>query len=131
MRVKMTERLVELDHVTKTYLLGGNEVSALCDVSLTIDAGDYVAIVGASGSGKSTLMHILGLLDRPTHGVYSLRGTDTPTVSMPVTWDEVERTATTAAPLRFELTEALERVEAEGDLLEALHSEAHSLPSRS
>ncbi len=68
---------------------------------------------------------------KTTVAPYSLRGTDTPTVSMPVTWDEVERTATTAAPLRFELTDALERVEAQGDLLEALHSEAHSLPSQS
>ncbi len=68
---------------------------------------------------------------KTTVAPYSLRGTDTPTVSMPVTWDEVERTATTAAPLRFELTDALERVEAQGDLLEALHSEAHSRPSQS
>jgi bifunctional non-homologous end joining protein LigD len=65
---------------------------------------------------------------KTTVAPYSLRGADVPTVSMPVTWDEVERTATSAAPLRFELTDAVERVEADGDLLETLHSEAHSLP---
>lgn len=65
---------------------------------------------------------------KTTVAPYSLRGTDAPTVSMPVTWDEVERTASSAAPLRFDLADAVERVEANGDLLHPLYTESHSLP---
>ena len=65
---------------------------------------------------------------KTTVAPYSLRGSEAPTVSMPVTWDEVEHTASTGAPLRFELADAVERVEADGDLLETLHSESHALP---
>jgi bifunctional non-homologous end joining protein LigD len=65
---------------------------------------------------------------KTTVAPYSLRGADAPTVSMPVTWDEVERTATNGSPLRFEITDALERVEDDGDLLASLHDEAAALP---
>ncbi len=64
--------LIELKDITKTYQLGSEPVHALKGVSLTIDSGEYVAIMGASGSGKSTLMHIIGCLDRPTSGSYLL-----------------------------------------------------------
>ncbi|MDD5561742.1 MAG: ABC transporter permease [Candidatus Omnitrophica bacterium] len=64
--------MIELRGVSKTYLMGKVEVKALCDVSLKISSGEFVAIMGASGSGKSTLMHILGLLDRPDSGAYYL-----------------------------------------------------------
>jgi putative ABC transport system ATP-binding protein len=68
---------VEVDEVTREYRLdGGITVPALRGVSLTIDAGDYVSIVGPSGSGKSTLMHLLGGLDRPTSGRLLLGGRD-------------------------------------------------------
>ncbi len=64
--------LVELRNVSKIYHLGGEEIRALDDVSLDIEAGEFISIIGPSGSGKSTLMHILGCLDSPTHGTIKL-----------------------------------------------------------
>ncbi len=67
--------LIELEQVSKIYD-GGESVKALCDVSLSIDRGEFVAVIGQSGSGKSTLMNILGCLDTPSKGVYRLGGMD-------------------------------------------------------
>jgi putative ABC transport system ATP-binding protein len=66
--------LVELRNVSKIYRLGEEEIRALDDVSLDIEAGEFISIIGPSGSGKSTLMHILGCLDSPTKGTIKLDG---------------------------------------------------------
>lgn len=68
--------MIEFDGVTKVYRAGKIELRALNDVSLTIDTGDLVAIIGPSGSGKSTMMNLMGCLDVPTHGSYRLDGVD-------------------------------------------------------
>lgn len=67
--------LVELRNVSKIYHLGGEEIRALDDVSLDIESGEFISIIGPSGSGKSTLMHILGCLDSPTKGTIKLDDT--------------------------------------------------------
>src|SRR2546426_9022138 len=72
----MSDPLIRLDAVEKTYRMGDVDVQALQGVSFTIETGGFVAIMGASGSGKSTLMNIIGCLDRPTRGRYLLDGTD-------------------------------------------------------
>ena len=72
----MGPALITLSHVHKTYQMGDVEIHALRGVSLHIDRGEFIAIMGASGSGKSTMMNILGCLDRPTRGHYYLDGQD-------------------------------------------------------
>ena len=68
--------LIEIENITRSYQVGKEELKVLKGISLTIEAGEFVAIMGPSGSGKSTLMQILGLLDRPTTGTYRLMGRD-------------------------------------------------------
>ena len=68
--------VIQLEQIHKTYTMGDVEVHALRGISLTIRAGEFVAIMGTSGSGKSTMMNIIGCLDRPTKGRYILDGQD-------------------------------------------------------
>jgi putative ABC transport system ATP-binding protein len=73
--------MIRLESVQRVFRVGGQIVHALDDVSLAVDDGDYLAVMGPSGSGKSTLLNILGLLDRPTAGRYLLDGRDVTTLS--------------------------------------------------
>ena len=68
--------LIDLRSINRVYEMGGESLYALNNLTLSIDTGSYVAIMGTSGSGKSTLMNIIGCLDRPTSGTYSLDGVD-------------------------------------------------------
>ncbi len=68
--------MIELENITKVYRMGKVEVPALRGITLNIEKGEMLAIIGASGSGKSTLMNIIGCLDKPTLGSYSLEGAD-------------------------------------------------------
>ena len=72
----MNDIAIDLQEIVKTYKTGTIEVQALRGVSLRIERGEYVAVMGPSGSGKSTLMHIVGALDVPTTGTYRLAGVD-------------------------------------------------------
>lgn len=72
--------LVHIQDISKVYNPGENEVRALDHVSVSIEEGEFVAIIGQSGSGKSTLMNLLGCLDVPTSGIYTLHGQDVSTL---------------------------------------------------
>ena len=73
--------MIELRHIHRRFQVGEQQVHALNDVSLTIQRGDYVSIMGPSGSGKSTLLHAIGLLDRPDSGTYLLEERDVTALS--------------------------------------------------
>src|ERR687889_505907 len=77
----MPEPLIVVQDLTKTYKMGKMEVRALRHVSLVIEQGDFVAIMGPSGSGKSTFMNLIGCLDRPTFGSYRLAGMSVETLN--------------------------------------------------
>jgi putative ABC transport system ATP-binding protein len=74
--IAQVKDMIELERISKIYQMGKIEVPALREVSLKVQAGEMVALVGASGSGKSTLMNIMGFLDQPTGGKYLLEGED-------------------------------------------------------
>ncbi len=73
--------LIQLEQVCKTYQLGQNAVCALDTINLVVARGEFLSLMGASGSGKSSLLNIIGLLDRPTSGTYTLNGDAVTTVS--------------------------------------------------
>jgi putative ABC transport system ATP-binding protein len=72
--------MIALEHIRKTYNMGGETIHALDNVSLQVTAGEFVSIIGPSGSGKSTLMNIIGCLDSPSAGHYLLGGRDVTTL---------------------------------------------------
>jgi putative ABC transport system ATP-binding protein len=71
------EPVAELEHVSRVYHMGDARVTALDDFSFRFEPGEYWAVMGSSGSGKSTLLNLLGCIDRPTSGIYRVRGNDT------------------------------------------------------
>jgi putative ABC transport system ATP-binding protein len=73
--------MIQMENITKTYVLGETEVPILKGINIAIQQGEYVSIMGASGSGKSTLMNIIGCLDRPTDGAYYLENQDLTTLT--------------------------------------------------
>src|SRR5437763_8383802 len=68
--------LIRLEHISRRYQMGAETIHALREVSLEVQRGEYLAIMGPSGSGKSTLMNLIGCLDTPSSGRYELNGTD-------------------------------------------------------
>lgn len=68
--------ILTVEHLTRVYGTGDTAVTALNDASFSVEAGEFIAIIGSSGSGKSTLMHLMGGVDRPTSGTVKLQGQD-------------------------------------------------------
>ncbi len=77
----MGRPVIVVENLSKTYRTGSVEVPALRDVSITLEQGDFAAVMGPSGSGKSTFLNLVGCLDHPTSGTYLLDGTDVSTLS--------------------------------------------------
>lgn len=79
----MSDAIIVTKNISKTYDSGDAATTAIRDVSITIERGQFISIIGPSGSGKSTLLHIIGLLDQPTTGQYLIDGTDTKNIDEP------------------------------------------------
>ena len=101
-------KIIHTENLTRTYHMGNVVVNALCAVDLEVEAGEFVALMGASGSGKSTMMHLLGCLDTPTEGRYLLEGQDVNTLSK----DERARVRNTRIGFIFQTFNLLPRLNA-------------------
>ena len=101
-------KIIHTENLTRTYHVGNTVVNALCAVNLEVEAGEFVALMGASGSGKSTMMHLLGCLDTPTEGRYLLEGQDVNTLSK----DERARVRNTRIGFIFQTFNLLPRLNA-------------------
>lgn len=117
--------MIELSKVSRTYSRDGGDVHAVRDVTLAIDKGEFVAVVGPSGSGKSTLMNIMGLLDRPDSGEYHLAGAATATLAP----DELARLRNERIGFVFQSFHLLPRATAEENVeLPLLYSNRNAEP---
>ena len=77
----MAKEILNIQHLKRSFAMGGETVHALKDVSFSVQAGEFVTIMGSSGSGKTTMLNILGCLDKPSDGTYLLDGADVKTLS--------------------------------------------------
>jgi macrolide transport system ATP-binding/permease protein len=100
--------MIVLENVTKTYWLGETTVNALQGISLRIEQGEFVSLIGASGSGKSTLLHMIGLLDRPDTGTMSIAGRDTALLDD----EEISRLRSETIGFVFQQFHLLKRIDA-------------------